>query len=330
MRGGAVVGEGWHRGAGLPHAEVEALAAAGESARGATVYVSLEPCNHAGRTGPCSLALIEAGVARVVYGCADPNANATGGAQRLRAHGIAVLDGDLEEARRLIEPFALALALDRPYVALKIASALSGAIAARGGEQRWLTGEGAQALVRELRIEHDAVMVGAGTVRVDDPQLTVRPPHARRVPYRRVVVCEQAPIPSDRRILRPEDGVETTVVAPRSGAARFRELEAVANVVYADDRHGQLDLHAALRELGAMGIRSVLCEGGPTLAAGLLAQGLVDRVHWLIAPALIGGAAAVPSIGGGGPLDLSGWHFDDVRRVGDDVYLTGRLVCSRV
>jgi len=325
VRDGEVVGEGWHRGAGLPHAEVEALRAAGDRARGATAYVSLEPCNHVGRTGPCALALAEAGVRRVVYGTRDPNEKAAGGAETLRRRGIEAIDAQLEEAHRLIEAFVVAVMTDRPYVALKMAAAVTGAIAARGGEQRWLTGGEARALVRELRIEHDAVMVGAGTIRVDDPQLTVRPPHPRRVPYRRVVVCERAPIPTDRRILVREEGSETIVVAPRSRASAFAELEALATVAYAADDGGELDLHAALRELKSLGIYSVLCEGGPTLAAGLLARGLVDRLHWLIAPAVIAGPEAVPSIAGSQALDLIGWHFDEVQRLGDDVYLTGTL-----
>jgi len=325
VRNGNVVGEGWHRGAGLAHAEVEALAAAGDAARGATAYVSLEPCNHVGRTGPCTAALAEAGVARVVFGASDPNAEAAGGASALRAMGIEAVDAGLAEARRLIEAFEIALDADRPYLALKMAASVNGAIAARGGERRWLTGEAARALVRGLRIEHDAVMVGAGTVRVDDPQLTVRPPHARRVPYRRAVICERDPIPAASRVLDRADGVETVIVAPRTRAALFRELEGRASIVYAPDRDGQLDLRAALRELKTMGIRSALCEGGPTLAARLLAHGLVDRIHWLVAPAMIAGSAAVPSVAGVEEVDLSGWRFDEVRRVGDDVYLSGRI-----
>ncbi|MDE2571164.1 MAG: bifunctional diaminohydroxyphosphoribosylaminopyrimidine deaminase/5-amino-6-(5-phosphoribosylamino)uracil reductase, partial [bacterium] len=269
--------------------------------------------------------LAEAGIVRVVYGTRDPNAKAAGGDAALRARGIQAVDGDLPEARRAIEAFATAVALDRPYLALKMAAALNGTIGARGGEKRWLSGDEARALVRDLRIEHDAVMVGAGTVRTDDPQLSVRPPHRRRVPYRRVVVCEEAPIPTDRRVLAREPGAETVILAPCSGAAAFRDLESLATVVHAPDHDGRLDLHAALRELKTMGIHSVLCEGGPTLAAGLLARGLVDRLHWLIVPALIAGPQAPPSIAGTQTFERAGWRFDEVRRVGEDVYLSGRI-----
>ncbi|TAM87889.1 bifunctional diaminohydroxyphosphoribosylaminopyrimidine deaminase/5-amino-6-(5-phosphoribosylamino)uracil reductase RibD [bacterium] len=333
VRGGEIVGEGWHHGAGLAHAEVEALTAAGELARGATAYVSLEPCNHHGRTGPCARALAERGIARVVFGTRDPNARAAGGAEYLRGAGIETFDAQMREAYRLIEAFAVAAVSDRPYVALKMAASVNGAIAARGGMRRWLTGEEARALVRGLRIEHDAVMVGAGTVRVDDPLLTVRPVHARRVPYRRVVVCEREPIPLDRRVLQRDPQVETVILAPRGRAELFRALEPFVRVVYADDEQGRLDLGAALRALKAMGIHSVLCEGGPTLAASLLALGLVDRLHWLIAPLLIVGAGAVSSVAGGEDFDIGGWRFDEVRALGADAYLSGRLRtedrCSR-
>ncbi|TAM60419.1 bifunctional diaminohydroxyphosphoribosylaminopyrimidine deaminase/5-amino-6-(5-phosphoribosylamino)uracil reductase RibD [bacterium] len=333
VRDGEVVGAGWHHGAGLPHAEVEALSQAGERARGATAYVSLEPCNHYGRTGPCARALAERGVVRVVFGARDPNARAAGGAEYLRGAGIETVDAGLREAQRLIEAFSVAATSSRPYVALKMAAAVNGAIAARGGSRRWLTGEEARALVRALRIEHDAVMVGAGTVRVDDPQLTVRPAHARRVPYRRVVACERDPIPLDRRVLRADEGVETVILAPRARAAAFAELEQAAHVCYVEGEGERLDLAAALDALKSMGIQSVLCEGGPTLAAGLLARGLVDRLHWLTAPALIAGAQAVPSLAASEELDVSGWCFDEVRALGDDAYLSGRLrteeECSR-
>src|SRR5689334_9163173 len=188
---GRIVGEGYHHLAGSPHAEVHALQAAGELARGATLFVSLEPCNHFGRTPPCSQAVAAAGVRRVVIGTPDPNPKTDGGGiQYLRDRGIDVEIAKHERARSIIEPFARAIRSNRPYVTLKMAMSLDGYVASHPGRQEWLTGEEARHFVRDLRISHDAVAVGAGTVRIDNPQLTVRPPYHRLREYVRIVVCE--------------------------------------------------------------------------------------------------------------------------------------------
>ncbi len=219
---GAIAGEGYHHRAGEPHAEVLALAAAGDAARGATLYVSLEPCNHYGRTPPCSQAVRAAGIARVVAGTADPNPQTAGGGfTYLREHGIHVHVADDAQARDLIAPFARAIRSHRPFVTLKMAMSMDGYVAAERGKQQWLTGEQARAYVRDLRISHDAVAVGAGTVRIDDPQLTVRPPHHRLRDYVRVVFCQSGAIDPKSKVLQPQTGyAPTLVLTPPAGDLR--------------------------------------------------------------------------------------------------------------
>ena len=340
MRDETTLGEGWHRRCGEPHAEIEALRdarARGNDPRGATAYVSLEPCAHHGLTPPCCDALIEAGIGRVAIGSLDPNPKtAEGGVRRLREAGVGVdvLGGDAAGA--LIERFRWTIAHDRPYVTLKMAASLDGYVAERPGAQQWLTGAVAAERVRDLRSEHDAVMVGAGTVRADDPQLTVRPHMSRRKPYTRVVVCETAPIAVTSRVLAPppdapRDAYRPTIVlAPAGARARFASLDAVAEVVYVgDDGATKLDLAEALRTLRAREIATVLCEGGPTLAARLLAGGLIQRIVWLVAPRLLRGDTAVPVLSGAGVAGLNGWRFDRIERVGDDMLLSADLTtCS--
>ncbi len=291
--------------------------------RGATIYVSLEPCDHTGLTPPCSAALIEAGIARAIVGTMDPNPRtAGGGVARLREAGLAVDVADDAWSRALVEDFAVAVTHARPYVRLKLAASLDGRIAPRPGERHWLTGSEARDYVRELRATCDAVMVGAGTVRVDDPQLSVRPPRARRTPYTRVVVCETDTVPADRAVFAPLPGYARTIVlAPAGARARFEALEPHADVAYVGDEAAlQLDLRLALAALRPRGIASVLCEGGPTLAGKLLELDLVDRIDWLLAPALLSGPAAVPAlVGGPGGKTLK---FERVERLGPDVLLS--------
>jgi diaminohydroxyphosphoribosylaminopyrimidine deaminase/5-amino-6-(5-phosphoribosylamino)uracil reductase len=324
--GARTLGEGFHHVRGSAHAEVEALtdaAARGESVAGATMYVTLEPCDHTGLTPPCSQALIGAGIGRAVIGALDPHPRtAGGGVRRLEEAGIAVTVAGDPWAAELIEDFGRAVRGARPYVRLKLAASLDGYIAPRPGERHWLTGWEAREYVRELRARYDAVMVGAGTVRIDDPQLSVRPPHGRRKPYTRVVVCERDPVPVERAVFTPLDGYAPTIVlAPAGRRDAFTALEAVADVVYVGSQDAlDLDLTAALEALSGRGIASVLCEGGPTLAGRLLERGLIDRADWLVAPALLGGPEAVPAlVRGGGGHDL---RFDRVETLGADVLLS--------
>jgi diaminohydroxyphosphoribosylaminopyrimidine deaminase/5-amino-6-(5-phosphoribosylamino)uracil reductase len=331
VREGHIVGEGYHHRAGDAHAEMHALAQAGSSARGATVYVSLEPCRHVGRTPPCTRALIDAGIARVVAGTFDPAHH--GGAAHLRESGIDVAIADDATARVLIEAFARVSRSDRPYVGLKMAMSLDGAVASRPGVRERLGSEAEVRYVRELRIAYDAVMVGAGTVRVDDPLLTVRPTHDRLRRYKRIVVCASAPISTESRVFARDEGYATTIVlAPAGLRDRFVELEAMAEVLYVGAPDAvALDLREAMKDLRARGIFSVLCEGGPKLAASLIAGGLVDRVYWAIAPRFLANESAVPVLAGTN-LSLAEMRlrFDRVERAGDDVILSGILSMSDV
>jgi diaminohydroxyphosphoribosylaminopyrimidine deaminase/5-amino-6-(5-phosphoribosylamino)uracil reductase len=323
---GRVVGEGYHHRAGCAHAEVEALQQAGDLANHATLYVSLEPCNHHGRTPPCTEAIVRAGIARVVAGTLDPNPKTSGGGiAHLRAHDVAVDVADDERARELIGVFRYAIAHDRTYVALKMAMSLDGRITSRPGVQEWITSEAERLYVRDLRIMYDAVMVGAGTIRVDDSQLTVRPPHHRLRPYVRIVACESDSVPESSRVFDPVDDYATTIVlAPAGARERFANLGGRAEMLFVGDPHdAQLDLVAAMRALRAAGVHSVLCEGGPTLAARLLAARIVDRCYWVIAPVLLTNGDAVPVLGGADLATLAPrLRFESVERIGEDVVIS--------
>ncbi len=330
VRDGRIVGEGYHRCAGSAHAEANALAQAGEAARGATLYVSLEPCVCAGRVSACAPAILAAGVVRVVAGTIDPNPKANGaGVAFLRESGVDVDLRDDPQARELIQIFAGSIVADRPYAALKMAMSLDGAITSRPGVQEWITSEAERLYVRDLRVAYDAVMVGAGTVRVDDPQLTVRPPRHRLRRFLRIVACETETIAASSRILAEvEDYATTIVLAPAGRRERFENLRGAARVVFVgaagDER---LDLRAAMKVLRAEeGVDSVLCEGGPTLGARLIAVGVVDRFYWAIAPRLLRNDRAVPVLAG---VDFAALQprlrFDRVMQVGQDVVISGTV-----
>jgi diaminohydroxyphosphoribosylaminopyrimidine deaminase/5-amino-6-(5-phosphoribosylamino)uracil reductase len=331
VRDGRILGEGYHHRAGEPHAEVHALRAAGELARGATLYVSLEPCNHFGRTPPCSHAVARAGIDRVVIGAADPNPKTGGGGmQYLRDHGITVELADNPASRAIIEPFARSIRAQRPYVTVKMAMSLDGYVTSSRGVQQWLTGPQAREFVRELRIAHDAVAVGAGTVRVDNPRLTVRPPHHRLQPYRRVVLCETDTVPEKSLVFTPHHGYEPTIVlAPAGLQQRFANLGAAADVVFVGGPDSvQLDVAQALRDLRAHGITSLLCEGGPTLAGKLFELGCVDRFYGLVAPQLLHSSQAVAVLAGRSLPEIRGLYFDRVERVGPDLLLSATIAAS--
>ena len=307
---GGVVGEGWHERAGQPHAEVHALRAAGERARGATVVVTLEPCDTTGRTGPCTAALLQSGVRRVVYAVDDPT-SAGGGAARLRAGGVQVEGGVLAaEAERVAERWLTVVRAARPHVTWKYAATLDGRVAAADGSSRWITGPRARADVHELRAGVDAVLVGIGTVLADDPHLTARTPDGALLASQplRVVADTQGRTPATARV---RDAAAPVWVATAGELGRGLE--------------GRLDLGVLLKELLARDVRSVLVEGGPTLAASLLRAGLVDRVVAYVAPALLGagpaalGDVGIDAIGAALRLDL-----DDVTTLGPDVRLSAR------
>jgi diaminohydroxyphosphoribosylaminopyrimidine deaminase/5-amino-6-(5-phosphoribosylamino)uracil reductase len=288
VRGGVVVGEGYHARYGGDHAEVAALRAAGPLARGSTVYVTLEPCVHYGKTPPCADALVAAGVSRVVAATHDPSSDAGGGADRLREVGIEVEVGVEEQAaRELNAPFFHAFRSNRPWITLKLALSIDGAITDATRSAGWLTGPEARLEVHRLRAGSDAIAVGSGTALADDPELTVRDVPPPRVSPRRVVFDSRLRLPLSSRLARTARQLPTTVVATRpfdAGAVeRVRALEAAGVDVLAAD-----SLADALRALRTAGVRSMLVEGGAILAGSLLADGAVDRLIIFQAPILLG------------------------------------------
>lgn len=329
---GTVVGEGWHAQAGGPHAEVVALAAAGERTRGATVYVTLEPCDHHGRTPPCTEALLDAGVARVVAATLDPNPMVDGrGVARLQQGGVRVDVGLLAaEAEEQNEVFRVAQRERRPFVLYKTAMSLDGKIAVRTGRSRWITGETARDRVHRWRDQFDAVAVGINTVLLDDPLLTTRI-EGGRTP-RKVVFDSVARTPTTARLFDEDPqgvpGRVTVFVTDEAPAARVAALrDRGAEVVAVSARRGRPDVAAALAELHARDVTSVLLEGGGTLAWDFFACRSVDRVAWFIAPKLLGGSAAGP-LGGLGVASVDdAFTLDGVRTetIGHDLLVTGKV-----
>ncbi|MEV5380386.1 bifunctional diaminohydroxyphosphoribosylaminopyrimidine deaminase/5-amino-6-(5-phosphoribosylamino)uracil reductase RibD [Streptomyces nondiastaticus] len=318
---GTPLGEGRHRRAGGPHAEVEALAAAsaaGHDVRGGTAVVTLEPCNHTGRTGPCAQALIDAGIARVVYAVADPTDTATGGAATLAAAGVATEGGLLaDEAAAGNAAWLTSVRLGRPFVLWKYAATLDGRSAAADGTSRWITSAASRADVHRLRAEADAVVVGSGTLRADDPHLAVRG-HDGAVQPLRVVVDTHASVRPGARVL--DDAAPTLIATGKD--ADTGHLPGVDVVRLPRTRTG-LDIDALLAELYGRGVRSVLLEGGPALAGSFLAAGAVDRVVGYLAPALLGaGPAALGDAGVGTIAAALRLEVTDVARLGPDLRIT--------
>ena len=304
VRNGRVVGEGFHHRAGEPHAEVLALRQAGGRARGATLFVTLEPCVHHGRTPPCVGTVLEAGVVRVVVGMVDPDPRVRGrGVRQLRRAGVEVRTGVLgDECRHLLRGYLARTTLGRPFVLLKLASSLDGRIATATGASRWITGTGSRRHAHGLRDRFDVVMVGAGTVRTDDPRLTCRL-RGGRDPIR-VVVDGHLRTPPTARLLRVRSPAPTWIMTARD-APRRREaalVSAGAEVIRLPGR-GRVGFGAVLRELGRRGVTSVLIEGGAVLAAGAMRARLVDAVSLFIAPVVIGGDG-VPAVGSLGVRSL--------------------------
>jgi diaminohydroxyphosphoribosylaminopyrimidine deaminase/5-amino-6-(5-phosphoribosylamino)uracil reductase len=325
VRDGEVVGEGWHEGPGTPHAEVRALDAAGERARGATLYCTLEPCDHAGRTPPCTRAIVEAGIARVVVAAGDPNPLVDGrGFERLRASGIEVETGLLEEAsRRLNAAFERQVVTGLPFVTLKAAASLDGKTAATDRSSKWITGDAAREDVQRLRAEADAIVVGAGTVLDDDPSLTVRDVSYTGRPPLRIVVDAAGRVPPEARIF--DDSAPTFVATTaRADHEVVEAWEATgAEVVSFDqDETEGVSLPELLAHLGKRDVQGLLLEGGATLAWSFVREGLVDRVVLYLAPKLVGGARAPGVLMGGGfaPVgEAAALDIVSVERIGDDM-----------
>lgn len=296
---GEVVAEGWHRGAGTAHAEVDALSKI-DDARGVTAIVTLEPCNHTGRTGPCAQALIDAGVARVVYALHDPSAIAGGGADRLRAAGVTVTQGcQAEAAEELLRPWLTSARLGRPFVTVKWASTLDGRAAAADGTSQWITGAASRQRVHEQRSAHDAIAVGTGTVLADDPGLTARGGAGELLAHQPLpVVFGTTPVPAN--------------AALRQHPAGLLEL-------------GHRDLDRGLAALRERGIRRLYVEGGPTLASAFLRAGLADDVVIYLAPMLLGGPrTAIDDLGVSTMSAALRLRIHRIETLGDDILVTAR------
>jgi diaminohydroxyphosphoribosylaminopyrimidine deaminase/5-amino-6-(5-phosphoribosylamino)uracil reductase len=344
VEGDRVIGEGWHRRHGGLHAEREAIAdaeAKGNSVEGATIYVTLEPCAHTGAQPPCADALIEAGIAEVVFACADPTEKTAGiGPERLRAAGIRVREAEsraADKSRQLIQDFLKVAETGRPLVILKLAMSLDGAVATRTADSRWISGPESRRMVHRWRADLDAVAVGAGTVVADDPRLTARLDEEDgtagegllpvRQPAR--VVFDSGPVLTPKAALFEdiEAAPVFVVTGPDADTGRLAELEAAgAEILMTEDGGRQQRFGLGLDLLGARGICSVLLEGGPTLAGAAIASGEVDRFEVFVAPILVGGGKAASA--GEGPAKMA----DAIRaadmqvsRVGQDVHMSARL-----
>jgi diaminohydroxyphosphoribosylaminopyrimidine deaminase/5-amino-6-(5-phosphoribosylamino)uracil reductase len=329
VRGDQAVGEGWHQRFGGPHAEIEALTAAGKAARGATAYVTLEPCSHTGKTPPCTVALINAGVQRVVVGCNDPNPQVNGrGIAALEAAGITCQPSFLtEEAADLIAPFAKLMTTSRPWVIAKWAMTLDGKIAARTGDSRWISSEESRAIVHKLRGRVDAIVAGRGTLTADDPKLTARP-LGPRAPVR-IILDSMASLSSESQLIETLPEAPVMVAAGREAATeRVQSLTELGIMVWqarSDDfveRWNEL-----LDELGRQQMTNILVEGGARVFGTLMDAGAIDEVHAFIAPRLVGGPGPSPIAGQGvAGIELGrSLKRYAIEQVGGDAYIHGRF-----
>ena len=327
-RDGAVISEGWHAKAGGDHAEVAALKGAGEAARGATLYVTMEPCNHHGRTPPCTDAVLRAGVSRVVMGHLDPDPRMRGkSAEILRRAGVEVEVLEDPAFERQNEQFFYYMRTGSPFVHLKLAATLDGRIAAAGGDSKWVTGEDARLRAHQLRAEAGAVLVGAGTVRADDPLLTARDLPEEPPPITRVVLDPRLTISGDHRLLKSAANGPVVIFADEralDGHGNSPGLGAHVEVVGVPPASEGLDLRFVLEVLGARGIRGLLVEGGGETAARFVEAGLADKLTLFYAPKLVG-SAGVPMIGALRVTKMAEalkFSVSGVEKVGEDVALT--------
>lgn len=330
VRNGIVVARGYHRRAGLPHAEVEALSRLGNQCPGDTLYVTLEPCNHMGKTPPCTDAILKSGIRRVVVGMKDPNPRVTGGGCAfLKAHGIDVTVGVLEsECLRLNEDFLKYVVEARPFVIAKSAMTLDGWIATSTGHSKWITNKESRAFVHRLRDRVDAVMVGIGTILADDPSLTTRLKRGSGRDPLRIVVDTHLRTPRNAKVVTQHSSADTLLItgegAERSNLRPFHGNG--VSVIECPIRHGKIDLKALMRRLGEMSLMSVLVEGGAAVTGSMIREKLIDKFYLFKAPRLLGGDDGVPVAAGPGPKKM-----DDsmvlkeirVRRFGDDTLIRG-------
>jgi diaminohydroxyphosphoribosylaminopyrimidine deaminase / 5-amino-6-(5-phosphoribosylamino)uracil reductase len=323
VKNGRAAGNGFHKKAGGPHAEVIAIRDAGRRAKGATLYVTLEPCSTYGRTPPCTDLIIESGIARVVIAMRDPNPRHNGrGIVRLKKAGIKLVEGVCSaEASQLLAPFAKWITTRRPYLTLKLGMSLDGRIADAAGKSKWITGEKSRALVQALRCRSDTVLVGGRTARVDDPSLLCR--SGRSPGLVRVVVDSSGKLPLNSVVLNDGGAAQTIVATTRRCTEKQRQRYArkgATVIVLPNDKDGHVSVKSLFTDLGRLGLLHVVCEGGGELAYSLINAGLVDEYLIFLAPRLIGGHKSVPAIGGQGWMLRTAPElaFKDCERVGDD------------
>lgn len=331
VKGGRVIGQGYHQKYGQPHAEVNAIASAKEDVTGATLYVTLEPCSHFGKTAPCSDLLIDKNIKRVVVGTLDPNPLVAGkGIERLRSNGIEVVKGVLEEeSQKLNEIFIKYIVTKQPFVVMKNAMSLDGKIATVTGESQWISGESSRKQVHSLRHELAGIMVGIETIIKDDPQLTSRTLNGRN-PIR-IVVDSQLRIPITSKVLTQQDKAKTIVATTRR--ANKEKLDTLKQmdieVLVTKEKGGRVDLKELMKLLGAKGIDSILLEGGANLNFSALEEGIVDKIQSYIAPKIIGGKEAKTAVEGAGiQLLKNAFQIDRMTpvMVGEDLFVEGYII----
>ncbi len=335
VKDGKVVGKGYHRKAGAPHAEVEALQDAGPLSRGATLFVTLEPCNHFGRTPPCTRAILDAGIRSVVAAMKDPNPSvAGGGIDFLEENGVKNTVGLLEtEARTLNEAYVKYVLTRRPFVTAKCAATLDGRIATRTGDSRWVTGPRARAHVHRMRHAVDAILVGVGTVARDDPRLTTRIPGKKGSHPVRIILDTRLSLPEEAKVLRHGTNSDTFIVigetyrtAPEVVAKRARIEKPGVKVIEAPTQNGEIDLSCLMDRLGALGITSLLIEGGSRILGSAFSSGIVDKIAFFFAPKILTGDDGYPICRGKGPAFMGeslSVHKVRLRRFGEDVMIEG-------
>lgn len=333
VKDNTIVGKGYHKAAGGPHAEVHAIDDAGEDAGGATIYVTLEPCNHFGKTPPCTHKIINAGIKRVVVGCKDPNPFVSGnGIQYLKENGIEVESGLLEKkAERLIEDFIWYIQNDKkPFVILKCAATLDGQIATSSGDSKWITNERSRGYGHQVRHEVDAILIGSGTLHADDPSLTARITGQTTKDPVRVVLDTHLSIQPDSKLLHLNSEAKTIIVTgPDVPESKIKAIEKYgAQIIEVPLLNQRLDLNQVMIKLGQLSILSLLIEGGGTIAGAALKAGIVNKVLYFMAPKFLGGSDGIPVFNGPGPdriADAFKLGNMDVTRFGEDLLIQGYL-----
>lgn len=332
VKDGKVVGKGYHKAAGEAHAEINAINDAQTLAGDATLYITLEPCNHTGRTPPCTVKIVEAGIRHVIVAMNDPNPDvAGGGIDYIKNHGISVTLGVCEnEAKRLNEAYIKYVTIRRPFVVIKCAATLDGRIATKTGDSRWVSGDESRIYVHRLRHSVDAIMVGINTVKQDDPALTVRLNDMNGLDPARIILDTNLTIFEEAKVLRLNSNSDTIIISGNSvSEGKKNAIEALgAKVIQSPVRDGMIDLDQLMDRLGDLGITSLLIEGGSSVIASALKAGIVDKVIFFYAPKILGGGDGIPICKGPGPALMNGCipvKDINVRRFGDDVMIEGYI-----